>query len=132
MSEASPTVPVPAHTLHICVTCRPKGASPEAVRDGRLLYEAVAALHADWPGRDLVALNGVECMSGCDRACTVALSGAGKPSYLFCDKAPTPETAAAALDLAAQYAASDTGVLMRGDRPGPFRSGILAKIPPGL
>ena len=115
--------------LHVCTTCRPPGTDPAAPRDGAKLFALVEALYYDWPGRADVALQPVECMSGCDRACTVALSAPGKPSYLFGDKQPTAETAAAALDLAAQYAASATGDLPRSERPEPFRRGILARIP---
>ena len=115
--------------LHVCTTCRPPGTDPAAPRDGAKLFALVEALYYDWPGRADVALQPVECMSGCDRACTVALSAPGKPSYLFGDKQPTAEIAAAALDLAAQYAASATGDLPRSERPEPFRRGILARIP---
>ena len=115
--------------LHICTTCRPPGADPAAPRDGAKLFALVAALHRDGPGHVAVTLHPVECMSGCDRACTVALSAPGKPSYLFGDKQPTAETAAAALELAAQYAASATGDLARSERPELFRRGILARIP---
>ncbi|HEV2678328.1 MAG TPA: DUF1636 domain-containing protein [Aliidongia sp.] len=117
------------HVLHVCTTCRPPGTDPAAPRDGAKLFAAVETLYRRWDGRADVALHPVECMSGCDRACTVALSAPGKPSYLFGDKQPTMETAAAALDLAAQYAASETGDLPRSERPEPFRRGILAKIP---
>ena len=115
--------------LHVCTTCRPPGTDPAAPRDGAKLFALVEALHRDWVGRHDVTLQPVECMSGCDRACTVALSAPGKPSYLFGDKPPTAETAAAALDLAAQYAASATGDLPRSERPELFRRGILARIP---
>ena len=115
--------------LHVCTTCRPPGTDPAAPRDGAKLFALVEALYYDWPGRADVTLHPVECMSGCDRACTVALSAPGKPSYLFGDKQPNVETAAAALDLAAQYAASATGDLPRSARPEPFRRGILARIP---
>ena len=117
------------HTLHVCTTCRPPGTDPAAPRDGAKLFGLVEALYRTWDQRSLVRLDPVECMSGCDRACTVALSGTAKPSYLFGDKQPTDETARAALDLAAQYLASETGVLTRKDRPAAFRSGILANIP---
>lgn len=117
------------HVLHICTTCRPPGTDPAAPRDGDALYGLVAALYRDWPGRAHIALNPVECMSGCDRACTVALSGPDKPSYMFGDKQPNAETAAAALEMAEQYVASESGLLPRKERPEPFRKGILAQIP---
>ena len=117
------------HVLHICTTCRPPGTDPDAPRDGTRLYALVEALYRDWPGRAQVVLNPVECMSGCDRACTVALSGPDKPSYMFGDKRPDAEIAAAALEMALQYRASDSGLLPRKERPEPFRKGILAQIP---
>jgi predicted metal-binding protein len=117
------------HVLHVCTTCRPPGTDPALPRDGAKLYGLIEALHRDWPDRHRVGLNPVECMSGCDRACTVAVSADGKPSYLFGDKRPDIETAQAALDLAAQYLASETGVLPRKDRPAPFVRGVLANIP---
>jgi predicted metal-binding protein len=98
-------------------------------RDGLTLFEAVEALYRTWPRRYDIALKPVECMSGCDRACTIALSAGGKPSYLFGDKVPTRETAAAALALAIQYLDSPGGTLPRGERPALFRGGILARIP---
>ena len=109
------------HALHVCVTCRRP--------DGLTLYGLVEALYRDWPRKGEIALKPVECLSGCDRACTVAVSADGKPAYLFGDKAPTGETAAAALDLAALYLDSADGLLPRGERPLPFRCGILARIP---
>ncbi len=117
------------HVLHVCTTCRPPGADPALPRDGAKLFGLVEALYRTWHGRDRVALHPVECMSGCDRACTVGLSGPGKPSYLFGDKQPTAETAAAALELAGQYLASEAGNLPRSGRPEAFRRGILARIP---
>jgi predicted metal-binding protein len=129
VTETSSSPERPRHALNVCVSCRPAGTPPDAPRDGRKLFDTIAALHAAWPLRADVVLNGVECMSGCDRACTVGLSAPGKPSYLFGDKTPTIETAAAALELAARYLVSETGTLPRGERPAIFRSRILARIP---
>lgn len=117
------------HTLHVCVTCRRPDWVADRPRDGRTLFETIQALYLAWPRRGDIALKPVECMSGCDRACTLALSAGGKPGYLFGDKVPTRDTAAAALDLAAQYLDSPDGTLPRGERPALFRGGILARIP---
>jgi len=117
------------HALHVCVTCRRPDWLADRPRDGLTLFELVETLYLHWPRRGEVALKPIECLSGCDRSCTVAVSGIGKPGYLFGDKVPTRETAAAALDLAAQYLDSADGTLPRGERPALFRGGILARIP---
>lgn len=117
------------HALHVCITCRRPDWVADRPRDGLTLYELVETLYRTWPRRDEIALKQIECLSGCDRACTVAVSAVGKPGYLFGDKMPMAETAAAALDLAAQYLDSADGTLPRGERPALFRGGILARIP---
>jgi predicted metal-binding protein len=117
------------HALHVCVTCRRPDWAADRPRDGLTLYQMVEAAYRLWHRRTEMALKPVECMSGCDRACTVGLSGEGKPGYLFCDTVPTEETAISALQLASQYLDSADGTLPRGERPLPFRGGILARIP---
>jgi predicted metal-binding protein len=74
-------------------------------------------------------LTGIECMSGCNRSCTIGLAAPGKPSYLFGGLPPTDDSAADSLALAIQYRNSADGVLERRTRPLSFRRGILAKIP---
>ncbi len=117
------------HRLIVCTTCRREGSPADAPADGGRLYEQVRTLFDDWPDRSGCALTGVECMSGCNRSCTIGLSAPGKPSYLFGGLAPTAETAADALALVAQYRDKADGVLERRARPPSFRRGILAKIP---
>lgn len=119
----------PPHRLIVCTTCHREGSPGEAPPDGSELFAMVRALFDGWPGRDGCVLTGVECMSGCNRSCTVGLAGPGKPSYLFGGLAPTEETAADALALIAQYRDKADGVLERRNRPPSFRRGILAKIP---
>lgn len=122
-------VKFPLHRLIVCTTCRREGSSGDGSSDGGALYETVRALFDAWPDREGCILTGVECMSGCNRSCTVGLAAAGKPSYLFGGLAPTAETAADALALVAQYRDKPDGVLERRARPPSFRRGILAKIP---
>ena len=117
------------HRLIVCTTCRRDGSPEDEASDGGRLYRAVEALFDGWRDRHGCVLSGVECMSGCNRSCTVGLAAAGKPSYLFGGLAPTAETAADALALIAQYRDKADGVLERRDRPASFRRGILAKIP---
>lgn len=119
----------PPHRLIICTTCRREGSAADSPPDGGALYEEVRALFEIWPDRGGCVLIGVECMSGCNRSCTVGLAAPGKPSYLFGGLAPTEETAADALELVAQYRDKPDGVLERRARPTSFRRGILAKIP---
>jgi predicted metal-binding protein len=121
--------PNPLHRLIVCTTCRREGSPAGDPPDGGMLYETVRALFDVWSDRSGCVLTGVECMSGCNRSCTIGLAAPGKPSYLFGGLAPTAETAADALALVAQYRDKPDGVLERRARPPSFRRGILAKIP---
>ncbi|HLW92405.1 MAG TPA: DUF1636 domain-containing protein [Roseiarcus sp.] len=117
------------HRLIICTTCRREGSPPDEPTDGGRLHHIVQAQFDAWADRQDCVLTGVECMSGCNRSCTVGLAAPGKPSYLFGGLPPTAETAADALALVKQYRDSAEGVLERRSRPPSFRRGILAKIP---
>ena len=117
------------HRLIICTTCRREDSPPNELTDGGRLYDIVRGQFGGWPDRDGCALVGVECMSGCNRSCTVGLAAPGKPSYLFGGLLPTAETAADALALVKQYRDSADGILERRRRPPSFHRGILAKIP---
>lgn len=115
--------------LSICLTCR--DGREEAcgdVRGGRRLAEAVLA---EWAGDDPLALGlrGVRCLSQCKRACTIALSGPGRFTYLFGDLDPTRHIADV-LSVAAAYAKAQDGFMPRPERPEVLRGGILGRIPP--
>jgi predicted metal-binding protein len=122
----------PVHRLIICTTCRREGSSKDGPTDGGKLYESVRALFDAWSDQRDCMVTGVECMSGCNRSCTIGLAAHGKPSYLFGDLSPTEETAVDALALVAQYRDRVDGLLERRSRPPSFRRGILAKIPPAF
>ena len=125
------TTQAPAN-LWICVTCRRSlGAdvAPGFATDGRELFDLTGLLLDEHAAAGLVRLRPVECMSGCTRSCTVALSAAGKASYMFGDLEPTPDTVEAILDCALLYAMRADGMLSRIDRPSALRKGILARIP---
>lgn len=121
--------------LWICVTCRRSmapGVASALATDGRELFDLTRALLAGHAAAGRVVPRPVECMSGCERSCTVSLSAAGKPSYLFGDLEPTAEHAGAVLDCAFMYAMRPDGLLPRIERPSALRKGILSRIPAPL
>jgi predicted metal-binding protein len=124
----------------VCTTCRPAGTPREQTAPGQLLYDAVQAalqLHASAAAEEGAAaatpqprltLRGLACMSGCDRACTVALQAPGKFSYYFGDLRPDAETAAQLIACAQLHRDSGDGTLPRNARPERLRSGILSPV----
>ena len=124
--------PLPFTEVVVCTTCRPPGASRDTPASGECLLEAVHAAQFEDEAGDYarIKVRGVECMSGCGRACTVAFQAPGKHSYLFGDLAPDAATAAEVLACAALHARSTDGTLVRAERPERLRGGILARLPP--
>lgn len=118
--------------LLICTTCRPVPAQRDAPAAGQLLFEAVrAALASARAGSGPVPhVRGIACLSGCARACTVAVQAPGKHTYVFADLQADAETATQVLALAVLHQASADGSLPRQARPQRLRQGILAKLPP--
>ena len=93
----------------VCVTCEPGAALLEALR-----FEG-----------DAVA--GVECMSGCTRAATVAFRAAGKTAYLFGDLSAAD--IGELRGFAAAYAASSDGNFSDARIFGALRLKAIARIP---
>jgi predicted metal-binding protein len=125
---------MPAIEITVCTTCRPPGASRELPAHGLTLFEALqdALLAREGDGAQPLDLQvrGLACMSGCSRACTVALQAPGKFTYYFGDLVADAETAEQLIACAQLYAASEDGALARNARPERLRSGILARLPP--
>ncbi len=98
-------------TVFVCATCSAEGGF-------------VNVLRAGLPELDV---QGVDCMSGCTRAQTVAFRSAGKVAYLFGDI-----TAADMADLrnfARLYQASPDGTFADARVLGNLRSKAIARIP---
>jgi predicted metal-binding protein len=119
-----------AATLHVCVTCL-AGEDRETVpRAGRRLHDALAdALgRQDDPPRFRIVE--AECLSNCNRGCSVALTGPGRWSYVYGDLNQTSvdELLAGAL----RYAATTDGLVPWRERPTIFRKGVIARIPPSV
>ena len=123
--------------LIVCSTCRRPGTDRGAPADGQRLLEAIEAalravpvpLTASSASPAPLRVRATACMSGCSRACTVALQAAGKASYLFGELQPDAETAAQVLACARLHALSADGQLDRAARPERLRNGILARLP---
>lgn len=117
----------------VCTTCRPALAASDAPPAGHTLFEALgqaiedSALSGCGP---LPHLRGIACLSGCGRACTMALQAPGKHTYVFGDLQADAETAAEVLACAVLHQQSEDGSLPRGARPARLRKGILVKLPP--
>jgi predicted metal-binding protein len=97
--------------------------APAERRDGRALFEAVQALLTD-RSEVPVRLNGIDCMSGCNHPCTIALACPGKPTLLFGGLVPGPGHAAQVLELAGLYQRSETGIVPAAELPPAFRGGM--------
>jgi predicted metal-binding protein len=116
-------------TLHVCITCRHADAPEDEPRPGARLHRALsAALARDGSDAPLRILP-VECLSVCKRPCTVAVSSAGRWTYVYGDL--DPETGAQTiLDGVSRYAATPDGIVPWRERPLEFRKGVVARIPP--
>jgi predicted metal-binding protein len=68
-------------------------------------------------------------MSGCNRACTLAVQSAGKWTYYWGGLAPDAETAEQVVACARMHQLSTDGELDWKARPERLKSGVLARIP---
>lgn len=113
-----------AVTLHVCLTCR-QVDEEQAIRDGTRLHDRLISTGAP----PTVRIEGVKCLSGCKRACTVALSGEGRWSYIIGDLNADMH-AADILRAAELYAAAPDGIVPWRDRPEIMKRGVIARVPP--
>ena len=118
-------------TVHVCVTCREAGASPDsAERPGARLYRALQqALAAEGTLSAAVRLEPVECLSVCKRPCTVAVSSPGRWTYIYGDLHPEDGAGTVVTGLRL-YAGTPDGIVPWRERPPALRKGVVARIPP--
>ena len=117
-----------AVTLYVCITCRAGEDGEATPRAGRRLYDALTETqqHQDRPPRFRIVET--ECLSNCNRGCSVALTGPGRWSYIYGDLSQ-----ASVDDIitgATNYAATEDGLVPWRERPTIFRKGVIARIPP--
>jgi predicted metal-binding protein len=117
-----------ATILHVCVTCL-AGEDRETVpRAGRRLHDALADAQRRQGEPPSFRIVEAECLSNCNRGCSVALSGPGRWSYVYGDLGET--SVDDLLAGASRYAATVDGLVPWRERPTIFRKGVIARIPP--
>lgn len=118
--------------ITVCTTCRAPGTSREQRADGLNLFDAVQealwAVDTEGGAAPNVQLRGQACMSGCNRACTLAVQSAGKWTYYWGDLVPDADTAAQVVTCARMHQRSTDGELPWKDRPERLKNGVLARI----
>jgi predicted metal-binding protein len=117
-----------AVTLYVCVTCRAGEEGEATPRAGRRLHDALADAQRRQHGSPNFRIVEIECLSNCDRGCSVALTGPGRWSYIYGDlgQASVDDLIAGA----ARYAATEDGLVPWRERPAIFRKGVIARVPP--
>lgn len=114
--------------LMVCVKCRRGQADTDPNDDrwpGQRLFDAL--MERDIPeGVNLVP---VDCLQNCDRGCSVALRGEARWTYVYgnVDEVSHPDVL---LEGAAQYHATDDGLIPWRSRSDLFKRNCIARIPP--
>lgn len=119
-------------TLHVCVTCKTAAPAeaPEAPPEmrGRTLHDRLAAAIDEAGLASRIRLKPVECLSVCKRPATVAVSGAGRWTYVWGDIEAERDLQTLIAGVLA-YAAAPQGIIPWKERPQIFKSGVIARIP---
>lgn len=114
-------------TVFVCVSCRRTNADGEGFHlPGRPMAEA---LQARLSGDPNVTVTPVECLSVCNRPCTIALSGPDRWTYVV-GNLDTETHLDQIADYARAFQRSETGVIPWKERPEAFRKGVVSRVPP--
>ena len=97
-------------------------------RAGRRLHDALSDAQRRQDELPNFRIVEAECLSNCNRGCSVALTGPGRWSYVYgdLDEALVDDL----LTGASRYAATKDGLVPWRERPVIFRKGVIARIPP--
>jgi predicted metal-binding protein len=118
-------------TIYLCITCRRQTGEAEGAFDlpGRILAARLAQRMTARGGNCAINLVPVECLAVCKRPSTLALTAAGKWTYLIGDLDPEAHVEEI-LAAAESYGASADGIVPWKERPPTFRKGVIARTPP--
>ncbi|UFZ04708.1 DUF1636 domain-containing protein [Bradyrhizobium ontarionense] len=116
-------------TLFVCITCRAQAgenASDDQPRAGARLLAAIEAVPSEL--RPAVTVVPVECLSNCNRACTVAVTAPGKWTYVL--GALDPDVHAEdVLAFARLHQQHEAGLPAWRERPEYIRKNTIARVP---
>lgn len=119
-----------ATTLFVCMTCKTQGmdvAPSDQPRAGARLLAAINAATSE--SSDDVAVVPVECLSNCNRSCTVAVASPGKWTFVL--GALDPDLHADdVLAFARLHQAHEAGLPAWRQRPEYIRKNTIARVPP--
>lgn len=136
MQQPVPHDPIPppsdaaaqAATLFVCITCKRAGDDEALPRAGRRLHDALRDAQSHDGTAPTVRIVPIECLSNCSRACSIALAGDGRWTYVHGDLAL--DATDDILIGAARYAATSDGLVPWRERPERLRRGTVARVPP--
>jgi predicted metal-binding protein len=111
--------------ISVCIWCRSAGVERENA-EGKAMFGAIAKAAEGYSG---IVVRPTQCLSVCDRVCTVSISGEDKYTFLFGDLDPEKD-ASAVVEMAEACAAMDHGFVPWKERPECLRKGIIARVPP--
>jgi predicted metal-binding protein len=112
--------------IFVCVSCAPRAEN--TARPGAILAQSLNARLAEL-GAAGIKVREVECLAVCKRPSTIAMTAAGKWTYIIGDllaEEHVNDIAAAAL----AFQRSANGIVPWAERPAPFRKGVIARVPP--
>jgi predicted metal-binding protein len=115
-------------TLFVCTTCRREGDVPDGPRAGGRLHEALARELSHLDTRELNVV-GVECLSNCQRGCSVAIAAPGKWTYIVGALDPDQHVGDV-MAFARLHQASVDGLTVWRERPAHIRKNTIARVPP--
>lgn len=111
-------------TLYVCSTCKRDGDDADGPRAGAQLHAAILNRPVDG-----FAIEAVECLGNCKRACTIAVVTPGAWTYVFGDLDPV-ENAADAILAAKLMAETGDAVMPWRPRSDILKRSMIARIPP--
>jgi predicted metal-binding protein len=117
-------------TLFVCVTCRGQTADAGQGEQPRPGARLLAAINSTPDAcREGLAIEPVECLSNCNRSCTVAVTAPGKWTYVL--GALDPDLHADdVLTFARLHRAHEAGLPAWRERPEYIRKNTISRVPP--